>query len=106
MFKRCSCSVEHFERIKYVFWTGWNNVVMKKIGTEDCGIDYSNEYNKINSSLYERFNFPCVHLTKREILQIAKQESFDDLLYLTFSCWFPVDGKHCGKCDMCSHRII
>jgi len=54
--------------------------------------------------------FPIVELSKHDMLAIAKQNRFDDILKQTWSCWFPVykNKKHypCGKCYMCKERII
>jgi len=54
--------------------------------------------------------FPIVDLSKHEMLSIAEQNHFDDILKQTWSCWFPIfkNKKHypCGKCNMCRERII
>ena len=56
--------------------------------------------------IFDKFRFPVVHLTKEKMLSIAKKNKYDDVLKLTWSCWFPKNGKPCGKCDMCVHRVI
>ena len=40
------------------------------------------------------------------LVEEAKKLGFDDLLYYTWTCWYPVDGKPCNKCKTCSERII
>lgn len=51
-------------------------------------------------------NFPLYGRTKEILLEQAKENDFDDILQLTWSCWFPKNGKPCGKCPMCKERII
>ena len=60
----------------------------------------------INFKIFDKFRFSIVHLTKKDMLKISQKNNYDDVLKLTWSCWFPKDGKPCGKCDMCKHRII
>jgi len=36
--------------------------------------------------------------------QIAIENNFIDILRMTWSCWYPIDGKPCNKCSMCKHR--
>jgi len=60
-----------------------------------------------NLRIFDKFRFPIVHLTKQQMLIIAKKNKYDDILKYSWSCWFPLkNGKPCGKCDMCVHRII
>ena len=40
------------------------------------------------------------------MLQEAKTQDFDSILNNTWSCWYPKNGKHCGKCIMCKERIV
>ncbi len=53
--------------------------------------------------------FPIIHLTKVEMLEIARREGYETVLAQSWSCWTPiiVNGKSlpCGQCDMCRHRI-
>jgi hypothetical protein len=51
-------------------------------------------------------NFPLYGRTKHELLKTSKKYKFDHLLKVSWSCWFPVKGKPCGKCPMCRERII
>lgn len=49
--------------------------------------------------------FPIINLTKRDMLDIAKEHNFDYILQWTKSCWWPDEnGKPCGKCLMCTTR--
>ena len=49
--------------------------------------------------------FPLYNKTKRDLCNISKQYGFDDIIKLSWSCWFPVDGTPCGKCPMCIERF-
>ena len=44
--------------------------------------------------------------TKEELLDKSKIYDYDDILKLTWSCWFPKEGKPCAKCPMCKERIL
>lgn len=46
---------------------------------------------------------PLLHLTKPQIIQRGLQLGID--YGLTHSCYDPVNGKPCGKCDSCLIRI-
>lgn len=50
--------------------------------------------------------FPLYGRTKEDLLVSAKKYKFDNILNLTWSCWFPKNGKPCKKCPMCRERII
>ena len=49
---------------------------------------------------------PLRHTNKKEMLEVAKQKGFDDLLYYTWTCWNPNDREPCGECHVCNERII
>lgn len=55
--------------------------------------------------IFDKLRFPIIHLTKQDMYKIAKQNKYDDVLKQTWSCWFPKNGKPCGRCDMCKHRV-
>ena len=40
------------------------------------------------------------------MLTISNKNKYDNILKLTWSCWFPNNDKPCGECDMCTHRVI
>ena len=84
----------------------WRNIKLKHIGTNKCSFDYDDNKITTNYLLFERIRFPCIHLTKKEMLENAKHYKFDNMLELSFSCWFPLNGQPCNICDMCKHRII
>lgn len=51
-------------------------------------------------------SFPLFGRTKEELLDKSKIYNYDDILKLTWSCWFPKEGKPCTKCPMCKERIL
>jgi hypothetical protein len=52
-------------------------------------------------------NFPLFGITKAQMFENAKKNNFDNILKLTWSCWFPkTDGTPCGNCPMCKERVI
>lgn len=51
-------------------------------------------------------NFPLYGRTKEKLLDKAKAHNYHDILTLTWSCWFPKDGKPCKVCPMCKERIV
>jgi len=60
---------------------------------------------KKNHPLYY-INFPLFGRTKEQLLETAQKNGYDDILKLTWSCWFPDNGKPCKKCPMCKERIL
>jgi 7-cyano-7-deazaguanine synthase len=45
---------------------------------------------------------PLLHLTKAQIVQEAHRLDLD--ASLSWSCYDPQDGRHCGLCDSCRLR--
>ena len=78
----------------------------------DCAIKdgkfYSENLPKENKdlSVFGVFDYPSRHLRKEEMLEIAEKRGFDELLYYTWTCWYPNNGKPCNECKVCSERII
>lgn len=73
----------------------------------------SNLVRKNNNYVLEDKNHPLGYLqfplfgrSKELLLEQAKQGRYDEILSATWSCWFPVNGKPCGKCMMCRERIL
>ena len=52
---------------------------------------------------FKNFRFPCIHLSKHEMRLLLNN---DDVLKKTWSCRNPVEGVACGKCYICTHRVI
>lgn len=49
--------------------------------------------------------FPLINKTKKDLCDISKQYNFNDIIKLSWSCWFPNGGKPCKKCPMCIERF-
>lgn len=57
--------------------------------------------------VFKKLRFSIVHLNKKDMLNIAKKGGYDNILKNTWSCWFPtLLGNPCGKCAMCTERIL
>lgn len=56
--------------------------------------------------IMKNLRFPVCHLTKEDMLKKCIENGTDNILQMTWTCWFPINGKPCGKCNMCQHRII
>ena len=64
----------------------------------------SDEYKEFD--IFSGFNQPLRTINKEEMLEDAKQFGFDELLYYTWTCWYPKDDEPCNECKMCKERII
>jgi hypothetical protein len=58
-----------------------------------------------NHPLYY-IRFPLYGRSKEMLLEKAQVNGYSEILQLTWSCWFPKDGKPCDKCPMCKERIV
>lgn len=58
-------------------------------------------------AIFKWLRFPLAEYSKESILQEAKQKGYDQILQMTWTCWYPRrNGEQCGKCGMCKHRIV
>ena len=64
----------------------------------------SDEYKEFE--IVSGFNQPLRTTNKEEMLEDAKQLGFDELLYYTWTCWYPKNDEPCNECKMCKERII
>jgi hypothetical protein len=55
--------------------------------------------------LFGNLCFPLVSLTKAEMLALANEHGFADLMTLTWFCHHPAGRKPCGACGPCRHAI-
>lgn len=62
--------------------------------------------NNSNNYVLSKISFPIVRLSKKEIMKLSNQYNFYNILEITWSCWFPKNGKPCGRCPMCKDRVI
>ena len=56
--------------------------------------------------IFGGFSYPSRHLTREQMFEDAKSHGFDDLMYYTWTCWYPKDDKPCNECKICKERII
>uniref|UniRef100_A0A6C0EJH9 Uncharacterized protein n=1 Tax=viral metagenome TaxID=1070528 RepID=A0A6C0EJH9_9ZZZZ len=49
--------------------------------------------------------FPLFNRTKRDLCDISKKNKFNDIIKISWSCWFPNNKKPCNKCPMCIERF-
>ena len=56
--------------------------------------------------IFRRFIFSTIKFSKEDMLKIAEKGEYDDILKVTWSCWYPRGGKPCGRCIMCRERIV
>jgi len=56
--------------------------------------------------IFDKMLFPTITYTKKDMLKEATNLGFDNVLKATWSCWYPIDGRPCGMCDMCRERVV
>ena len=56
-------------------------------------------------NVFKYYSFPIFHLTKLDMVRIAKKWGMLDILNLTWFCHNPIRGKPCGKCNPCNSVI-
>ena len=49
--------------------------------------------------------FPLFNRTKRDLCDISKKHKFNDIIKISWSCWFPINKKPCKRCPMCVERF-
>jgi hypothetical protein len=70
-------------------------------------VNYKGNYCiKVKNSPLRFLHFPIAFLDKKSMKKLSIRLNFYDVLLLTFSCWYPINNKPCGKCTMCKKRII
>lgn len=85
----------------------WNRILYPNIVNLDTSDAVLGPYIINELKLYQRMKFPLINKSKQDLYQISKCFNFNDILELTYSCWYPnFDGKPCGECNMCKERLI
>ena len=72
--------------------------ILSILGAEDLILE--NE----TVTMFGEHTYSTIHLTKEEMYNISKILKFDNILKETWSCWYPKNGKPCGRCVMCRER--
>jgi len=56
--------------------------------------------------LFRYFSFPIIRITKMQILAMAKEQGWEEIMYMTWFCHRPTYSmKPCGKCEPCLQTI-
>lgn len=71
-----------------------------------CHISHNLKEKDKPLKIFNRCIFSTIHVSKKDMLNIATKNGYQDILKLTWSCWYPVNGKPCGRCIMCHERVI
>ena len=79
-------------------------------GYPDCRPEFVAEFQRLANVATKagvegegiRIHTPLLHMTKADIASEAQRLGLDAAL--SHSCYDPVDGRHCGKCDACRLR--
>ncbi len=56
-------------------------------------------------TLFGRFEFPLLTMSKLDMQARAEAGGFLDLMYMTWFCHHPVRGKPCGCCNPCRYTV-
>ena len=54
--------------------------------------------------IFKNFVFPIINLSKKDMIVISKNKKYIPILKMTWSCWYPKNGKPCNRCIMCYDR--
>ena len=101
--KHIEVSIEKAEHVN-----GFYKTIYKKLGcSHNCNYRDHTIKSKRDKPLriFEKFVFPIIHISKKKMYVIAKQNDFADILGLTWSCWYPKNNKPCNRCIMCRERL-
>ncbi len=56
-------------------------------------------------TLFSRFHFPLLELSKPQMRSLAQQHGFLDVLEQSWFCFQPIHGKPCGVCHPCCDAV-
>ena len=76
---------------------------------KDYLTDYTIDEEKAPKPIYDLFKyfrFPLVDLEKTDMDDIAKEYGWDDIMYMTWFCRRPKNGRPCGFCGNCTDTVI
>lgn len=84
------------------------NTIHNKVNclNNHCYLKKNLGVNDRSLNIFRYLSFPTLNYTKKDMLDIAERGGYKDILYLTWSCWYPKNNKPCGRCIMCRERII
>ena len=96
-------AIEHEPKSSIMFRAVNKYLISDKFNTRINPI-YFKKYPEL--FIYRNFRFPTIHLNKKQMLNDSISKGFNKFLNLTWSCWYPKNGKPCKMCIMCRERII
>src|SRR5690606_24779131 len=56
-------------------------------------------------SIFSRFTYPLLEISKTEMKELASRHGFIDILELAWFCHRPASGMPCGTCNPCIYTI-
>lgn len=70
-------------------------------------VNVNGHYSDVNkNSPIANLRFPLSYLSKSDMKDMAITGEYIDIISQSWSCWYPRNGKPCGRCNMCRERII
>jgi 7-cyano-7-deazaguanine synthase in queuosine biosynthesis len=75
-----------------------------KTGCEYRDYTFTADGQDTGLGIFNRFVMPIIGYNKEDMYNEAVEYNYEDILNLTWSCWYPRKGKPCGKCIMCRER--
>jgi 7-cyano-7-deazaguanine synthase in queuosine biosynthesis len=72
------------------------------------GMDAEERLSKqfMNAPAFKSFTFPVIHLSKTDMDKIAREQHWEEIMYLSSFCRRPPKSKPCGVCGPCTDAVI
>ena len=61
---------------------------------------------KLYYDLFKYFRFPLIEWSKKEMDDFAIEQGWQDIMYMTWFCRRPKNGRPCGFCGNCTDTLI
>jgi len=61
---------------------------------------------KIVYDIFKYFRFPLVEYEKKDMDKISIENKWEDIMYMTWFCRRPINGKPCGFCGNCTDTLL
>lgn len=71
------------------------------------GIGYLDKEKSSNEGklVLGNFRYPIIEKTEKQMLNIIKQEKYEEIMKHIWFCHRPIDGKPCGICHPCCVKV-
>jgi hypothetical protein len=53
---------------------------------------------------FSNYQIPLFDIDREEMVSISSNKNWDDILKITWSCWYPKNNLPCGRCFTCKRR--